>query len=100
MLTITEAARDMVRRIPSQPMLTATAGLRISRRKNQGVFNVQAENQPRKGDRVFDYDGARIFLGERAVAALQNKMLDARLDPSGRVQFLLTAPAESAAGAA
>jgi iron-sulfur cluster assembly protein len=94
MLTITEAARDMVRMIPTQPMLTATAGLRISRRKNQGdALNVQAENQPRKGDRVFDYDGARVFLGERAFTALENKMLDARLDKSGRVQFLLTSPA-------
>lgn len=93
MLTITETARDLVRKIPSQPLLPSTAGLRISRFQRPGApLQVKAVNKPRHGDQVLDYDGARIFLGERAVQALQNRMLDARIDAAGRIQFLLMLP--------
>jgi iron-sulfur cluster assembly protein len=94
MLTITENALDLVRRIPKQPMLPSTAGLRISRSTaDHGGLNVKAEEEPRKGDRVVDRDGARVFVGERAVSAVKDKVLDARFDSSGRIEFLLSAPA-------
>ncbi|HET6626339.1 MAG TPA: Fe-S cluster assembly protein HesB [Nocardioidaceae bacterium] len=98
MLTITETARDLVRKIPNQPMLPTTAGLRIFCRQNQdGSLTVKAEKKPREGDQVLDYDGARIFLGERAAPSLKDKVLDALLDDSGRIQFVLTAVQREAA---
>ncbi|HET8716835.1 MAG TPA: Fe-S cluster assembly protein HesB [Nocardioidaceae bacterium] len=91
MLTLTENARDLVAQIPAQPMFSTDAGLRISARPDSGyALNVQAEESPRRGDRVFDYDGARVFLGERAVSKVADKMLDARFTDDGRIQFLLT----------
>jgi hypothetical protein len=72
-------------------MFSADAGLRISTRPDDGSpLNVQAEKAPRRGDRVFDYEGARVFLGQHAVAAVADKMLDARFTDDGRIQFLLT----------
>jgi iron-sulfur cluster assembly protein len=93
MLTLTENARDLVAQIPAQPMFSTDAGLRISGRPDAAAaLNVQAEEAPRRGDRVFDYQGARVFLGERAVDRVADKMLDARLTHDGRIQFLLTRP--------
>jgi Fe-S cluster assembly iron-binding protein IscA len=91
MLTLTENARDLVAQIPAQPMFSTDAGLRISARPDGGAaLNVQGEEAPRRGDRVFDYQGARVFLGERAVGRVADKMLDARLTRDGRIEFLLT----------
>ena len=90
MLTITENARDLVRRIPNQPRFLPTAGLRIFRLSSgDGALNVRVENEPLEGDQVVDHGGARVFLGQRAVAALANKTLDARLAPDGRIEFTL-----------
>ena len=55
--------------------------------------------QPHRGDKVFDYDGARIFLGPNALDAVRGKMLDAVLDDSGRIQFQLTPQAMAVADA-
>lgn len=91
MLTITENARDYVRQIPSQPLLPSTAGLRISSPQAAVTqLTVRIEQEPHRGDKVFDYDGARIFLGPNALDAVRGKMLDAVLDDSGRIQFQLT----------
>ena len=98
MLTITETARDMVRKIPEQPTHPATAGLRIfTRGDGGGPLSVKAEGKPRKGDKVYDYDGARIFISADAAAAVRDKLLDVRVDRSGRIQFLLTREVATAA---
>jgi iron-sulfur cluster assembly protein len=92
MLTLTENALDLVRKIPNQPMLPSSAGLRISRSTaDHGGLSVKAEEEPRAGDRVVDRNGARVFVGERAVSAVKNKVLDARIDSAGRIQFVLSA---------
>lgn len=91
MLTITETAREFIRRIPANPMLPSSAGLRISRRKGaaDGPLNVTAADKPKEGDEVLECDGGRVFLGAQAVKALQDKLLDARLE-AGRIQFTVT----------
>jgi iron-sulfur cluster assembly protein len=92
MLTITEKALGLVRRIPDNPMLPATAGLRISRPRGattSGRLRVEATAEPMPGDKVLDYDGGRVFLGRHAFEALKGKLLDARHDAKGRIEFLV-----------
>lgn len=96
MLTITQRALDLVRRIPDNPMLPSGAGLRIARTRTAagtGRLVVAASASPEVGDKVLDYDGGRVFLGRLTLDAITDKMLDARTDARGRIQFLLTRPA-------
>ena len=92
MLTITANALDLVRRIPDHPMLPSTAGLRISLRvgADGNGFAVAASAAPEAGDKILDYGGGRVFLGGHACTALKDRMLDARTDERGRIQFLVT----------
>lgn len=91
MLTLTENAREVVRKIPNQPYLSPTAGLRIARKGAvpDGALFVAAETQPHDGDEVVTDSGARVFLDKYALPALAGKILDARLDRTGRLQFSL-----------
>jgi Fe-S cluster assembly iron-binding protein IscA len=94
MLTLTETARSFVRRIPDNPMLPPSAGLRISRHRGaaDGGLQVSKAGEPAEGDQVLECDGARVFLGQRAVDAVQGKVLDAGIQ-DGRIQFMLSRPA-------
>lgn len=90
MLALTDSARDVVRKIPNQPMLPSSAGLRIAYRTGvaaDGSLEVAAVHEPHPDDQVVDSDGARVFLGTRAATALADKVLDARTDDRGRIEF-------------
>jgi Fe-S cluster assembly iron-binding protein IscA len=88
MLTISQQARDVVRKIPNQPGLPGTAGLRLAVADDaRGTIRVLAATRPRHGDRTFDYDGARLFLDPRAMVRLQDRLLDVETRPDGRLQF-------------
>jgi Fe-S cluster assembly iron-binding protein IscA len=88
MLTISQQARDVVRKIPNQPGLPSTAGLRLAVADNdRGTIRVLAANRPRHGDRTFDYEGARLFLDPLAIVRLEDRMLDVETRPDGRLQF-------------
>jgi Fe-S cluster assembly iron-binding protein IscA len=91
-LTITDRARAVLRRIPQQPTLPDTAGLRIARNEaRQGRYRVTAVPEPRHDDRVLEDQGARVFLGPVAAVRLRGRTLDARRDRQGRIEFVLTA---------
>jgi iron-sulfur cluster assembly protein len=90
MLTLTENASAIVNEITSQPGLEDTAGLRITTESSpEPAFAVAAAPQAEPGDQVVEQGGATIYLDESAAALLADKVLDAAVDPSGKVEFAL-----------
>ncbi|MGB0101142.1 MAG: Fe-S cluster assembly protein HesB [Nocardioides sp.] len=88
MLTMTEAARNVIRMIPAEPEHADTAGLRIGRPSGTDTgFTVAPADTPAEQDRVVEDDGARVFLDSDATEHLDGVELDARFDPHGRVHF-------------
>jgi iron-sulfur cluster assembly protein len=90
MLTLTENASAIVNEITSQPGLADTAGLRItSDASPDAAFEVSAAQQAEPGDLVVEQGGATIYLDESAAQLLDDKVLDAAVDPAGKVEFAL-----------
>jgi len=90
MLTLTENASAIVNEITSQPGLTETAGLRItSDASPEPAFEVTAAAQGEPGDQVVEQAGATIYLDGTAAELLDDKVLDAAVDGSGKVEFAL-----------
>ena len=88
MLDLTRAARNVIRMIPEETRHADTAGLRIERPDDApDGFVVAPADEPARGDRVVEKDGARIFLDPDAAEHLQGAQLDARFDSHGRVHF-------------
>ena len=90
MLTLTENASAIVNEITSQPGLAETAGLRITTENTpEPAFAVSAAQEGEPGDQVVEQGGATIYLDESAAELLDDKVLDAAVDPSGKVEFAL-----------
>jgi iron-sulfur cluster assembly protein len=90
MLTMTENASAIVNEITSQPGLAETAGLRITTENTpEPAFAVSAAQQGEPGDQVLEQGGATIYLEPSAAELLDDKVLDAAVDPSGKVEFAL-----------
>jgi Fe-S cluster assembly iron-binding protein IscA len=90
MLTLTENASAIVKDISSQPGLPETAGLRItSDSQSEASLAVSAAEAPEPGDQVVEQSGATVYLDPSAAIMLDDKVLDAAVDPSGKVEFAL-----------
>ncbi|GHJ61218.1 iron-sulfur cluster biosynthesis protein [Nocardioides sp. OK12] len=90
MLTLTENATTIVKEIASQDGLPDTAGLRItSESETDPSFAVTAADAGQPGDQVVEQSGATIYLDESAAVMLDDKVLDAAVDPTGKVEFAL-----------
>ena len=90
MLTLTENASTIVRDLTHQPGSGDSAGLRISSEDApQPTFAVTAAEAPEPGDQTVEQDGATVYLDEAAAVLLDDKVLDAAVDPSGKVEFAL-----------
>jgi len=89
MLTLTENASAIVNQITSQPGLADTAGLRITSDSPERHLEVSATEHAEPGDQVVEQDGATVYLDESAAQLLDDKVLDAAVDPSGKVEFAL-----------
>jgi len=90
MLTLTENASTIVKDITTQPGLAETAGLRITSEETaEPTFAVSAAEGPEPGDQTVDQDGATVYLDHGAATMLDDKVLDAAVDPDGRVEFAL-----------
>jgi Fe-S cluster assembly iron-binding protein IscA len=89
MLTLTDNAATVVKDIIDRAPGTDTGGLRIDQEApGQGfAANVVAVAEP--GDTVVEAGGARVFLEESAAEALDDKVLDARVDDKGAVMFAI-----------
>ena len=92
MLTLTENASTIVKDISTQPGLPETAGLRItSQNEDEPTFEVSAAEQAEPGDQTVEQSGATIYLDTAAAVLLGDKILDAAVDPNGKVEFALAA---------
>ncbi len=91
MLTLTENASTIVRDISTQPGLPESAGLRITSEGDapDATFAVSAAEGAMPGDQVVEQSGATVYLDETAAVMLEDKILDAAVDPSGKVEFAL-----------
>jgi iron-sulfur cluster assembly protein len=87
MLTLTDNAVAVIRDLTAQPELPDSAGLRIASDPSAGAFMLAVAAQPAQEDQVVDESGARIFLDPAAAQLLDDKALDAAVDPQGAVQF-------------
>jgi len=89
MLTLTENASTIVKNITQRPQAPDSAGLRISSDEATQTFEVTATPDATPGDQVVEQDGATVYLDSRAAELLDDKVLDAAVDPDGRVEFAL-----------
>ena len=90
MLTLTENASTIVRDITAQTSEADDAGLRITTDDTpEPAFAISASEGPQPGDAKVEQDGATVYLDEPSAAQLDDKVLDASLDPAGNVQFAL-----------
>ena len=90
MLTMTPAASTVVKTLVAQNPEVEEGGLRIDTgAPGAADFAVSITEIPQPTDAVIENDGARVFLAETAVPVLDDKVLDARVDDEGAVEFAI-----------
>jgi len=90
MLTLTENASAIVHEIATQTGPPETAGLRITADDTpEPAFAISTADQAEPGDQVVEQGGATVYLDQQAAQMLDDKVLDAAVDPSGKVEFAL-----------
>ena len=80
MLTLTEAAREMVRDMVSAGDAPAGSGLRIAAAHDEDggpALSLELATGPTEGDEVLDEEGLLLFLEPEAASLLDDKILDA-----------------------
>lgn len=92
MLTLTDNASAIVTTLVSRQTDAPDAGLRIHSTEPQNAeggarLAVVVTADPEPQDQVVEISGTRLFLDESAVAALDDKVLDAGVDDEGSVSF-------------
>ncbi len=89
MLTLTENASTIVKTLTDQSPADE-AGLRISSSNPESTaFAAAVAPAPEPADEVVEAGGARLFLEPGAAVALDDKVLDARVDDQGAVSFAI-----------
>jgi Fe-S cluster assembly iron-binding protein IscA len=90
MLMLTDNATTVVRALVDRPELPDSAGLRVASPSDGSEgLTISTETTPQQGDSVLENEGARVFLEPGAAEILDDKVLDARVDDKGKVEFLL-----------
>ena len=90
MLTLTDQASTVVKDLAGRATGSEDAGLRISTLPgNPKDYEVKVAVFPEPDDIIVANDGAQVFLESRAAAALENRVLDATVEPDGAVRFQL-----------
>lgn len=87
-LTLTENAASEIRNLVAQPDVPDDGGVRIAS-SGDGALTLSLAATPDAGDTVIDEAGARVFLETEAGQLLDDKTLDADVNPQGQVQFTL-----------
>ncbi|HSV37814.1 MAG TPA: Fe-S cluster assembly protein HesB [Nocardioidaceae bacterium] len=89
MLTLTENASNAVTTIVNQAVPTPGAGLRIAEDPASANLGLIVAERPEPGDAVVEDSGARVFLDDKALEVLDDKVLDAEYQANGGVQFTI-----------
>ncbi|WP_353827881.1 iron-sulfur cluster assembly accessory protein [Agromyces sp. SYSU T0242] len=88
MFALTDTATTVVKELVTGAGAPEGSGLRIEAEDTDATqFGVAIAPAPEQGDAVVEQSGARVYLGERATIALDDKVLDARVAEDGRVSF-------------
>ena len=98
MLTLTENATSVIRSFADHPGLDHNAGLRIAATEASDGLLVSAVRDAIDGDQVLEVAGARVFLEPSVAPMLHDKILDARVDDGGKVEFMLFDPPRNGSG--
>ena len=91
-LMLTDNATDVIRRLSDTGEADA-AGLRIAgddADQPAGLAVALAPN-PQEEDQVVEQNGARVYLDPAAAELLEDKVLDASVDETGRAHFVMVA---------
>ena len=89
MLMLTENAREVIRAVVDD-LESDTAGLRFAGSQNgQDSLTISTATAPAQGDQVVDDAGRRVFIEGSAALLLDDKVLDARMNDDGGVEFLV-----------
>jgi iron-sulfur cluster assembly protein len=89
MLILTDNASAVVKGFADQ--IPDATGLRITGGPTDApALEVAPANDAEPGDAVLEQDGATVYLDESATLLLEDKVLDAAVDPEGKVEFALT----------
>ncbi|WP_091555741.1 adhesin [Micromonospora pattaloongensis] len=86
MLTLTDNAVLVIRDLTTQQEVPHGAGLRIASDQSPGALTIGLVTGPTQGDVIVDESGVRVFLDADAAQFLDDKALDAAVDPQGAVQ--------------
>jgi iron-sulfur cluster assembly protein len=89
MLAVTENAVSVICQLTDRPELPDGAGLRIASAEEAPNLTVAPAGTPEAGDQVVESEGARVFLEPQAAEMLDDKVLDARVNDAGGVEFLV-----------
>jgi iron-sulfur cluster assembly protein len=87
-LTLTDSATTEIRNlIENNPDVPDDAGIRIASNPDGATLTLSLALTPAEDDAVLSENGARVFLEPTAAGLLDDKTLDASVDPEGQVQF-------------
>jgi Fe-S cluster assembly iron-binding protein IscA len=88
MLDVTTSATMVIRELIASTDSAGGAGLRIAPAEEPaGAFALSVAPGPEQDDQVVPIEDAEVFLEPRAAQALDDKTLDADVDPQGAVSF-------------
>ena len=87
MLTLTDNARTVIRRLITRVDGSKRAGLRIAYVGDADQLGIEIATEPEPGDEIVDSGGTRIFVAPRALPSVQDKELHAWVDATS-VQFI------------
>ncbi|MFD3508714.1 hypothetical protein [Nocardia sp. NPDC058666] len=90
MLMLTPTAIEVVRNITSGDGIPDDAGLRIFSDDGAESLQIAVAAAPADNDKILATDGSRVFLDQQAAAFLDDKVLDAGIDPdNGQSTFIV-----------
>lgn len=88
MLVLTDKATSLIRALNDRPEVPDDAGLRIAGPANRpSGLAISRAITPNSEDQVIEQHGARVFLDPTAAELLDNMVLDADVDPNGKIHF-------------
>lgn len=90
MLTLTSEAVQVIRTVTADPELPDGTGIRIaSGLDGSQELRLTVAPSPEAGDQVVEEQGARVYLEPTAAMLLDDKTLDAQVDPQGDIAFTI-----------
>lgn len=98
MLMLTPTAIEVVRSITSAEGTPDDAGLRIFTSDGAETLQLAVAPAPAEQDQILNAEGSRIFLDQQAAAYLDDKILDAGLDPDGQGTFVVASQDQDISG--